>query len=113
MGTSHIGEVGGVDDAHAWLFDLLPSRSGAYDADLLFAALGWARRSMDEEKRETKEGTHSATFSAVAAQPDGSLWGNLHLAVGSSEHQYDTFMAWSPSGQRLRIKLPGADMANA
>jgi hypothetical protein len=112
QGTSHIGVVGGVDDAHAWVFELLPSRSGGYDAQLLFAALGWKRPSIDEE-RETKEGTYSGYFGGLVQQPDGSLWGNVHLAIGSSGIEKDMFMAWSPSGARLRIKLPGPDMAGA
>ena len=113
--TDTIGEVGGIDEAHAWAL-LHYSTGRGEDASILWYAFP---KGHTLETPRGQEGMFG--LSHVIAQPDGVLWAfgrhSMYLDIPGDSHdpnaKHDRYFAWSPLGEPLKINLPGPDMANA
>lgn len=101
-----MGKVGGVDAEHAWVLHLTPSRGEGYDGTLRFAAKRWKNQFLSE-------GQHDYWVDNPIEQPDGVIWAFANAVGYSEEASTDHFVAFSPSGDRVKAHLPGRDMAHA
>ncbi len=113
--ADHIGEVGGIDDAHALVQVRLSTGRGEDVSDVLAQTLKW-------QALPTPHGQFgSYALTHLIPQPDGSLWAygahSMYLDIpgdsrdGNANH--DHYFAWSSAGEPLKINLPGPDMEGA
>ena len=115
LAADHIGDVMGVDEAHAYV-QLRLSTGRTEDASIVVAqALRW-------QQLPTPHGEYGRfALTHLLPQPDGSLWAfgehSMYLDIpGDSRDgnaQHNRYFAWSAAGEPLKINLPGADMAYA
>jgi len=117
--ADHIGEVGGRDEAQAWMqLRLSTGRS----EDISHVSVrnakndGWIALATPRGEYGAFGHTH------VIPQPDGALWiygaHTMYLDIpgdthGKDDESHDKYFAFSASGEPLKINLPGPDMAGA
>jgi hypothetical protein len=106
--SSYLSDVGGIDEAHAWVIEQSPTRGGDTTSVPRFAALQWKTG----PALSAAEYGYGYLLSNFIAQPDGSLWafGDHDMYMAPGEPSRKTF-AWSKDGAFLKVSLPGADMA--
>jgi hypothetical protein len=114
--ADHIGDVGGVDEEHAWVQLRLSTGRTEDMSHILLRTPEWRRL-------PTPQG-HFGFFglSHVIPQPDGGLWAygihSMYLDIPGDDIKnpdanHDKYFAWSAGGEPLKINLPGPDMKNA
>ncbi len=113
--ADHIGEVGGVDDTHAFVQVRLSTGRSEDISKVLAQSLKW-------QPLPTPHGQLGVyALGHLIPQPDGSLWAygehSMYLDVPGDNREpnanHNRYFAWSAAGELLKINLPGPDMAYA
>ncbi len=113
--ADHIGDVGGLDEAHAFV-QLRLSTGRTEDVSIVVA------RPPKWQALPTPQGQYGRyALAHLIPQPDGSLWAygahSMYLDIPGDSHDqnasHDRYFAWSADGEPLKINLPGPDMAYA
>ena len=117
MTGDHVGQVGGADEAHAWVQTRSSTGRGE---DFNFLQLRTTRGWTSLETPHGNLGFFSIT--RVFPQPNGTLWAYAHHSMyldipgdqgTPPEVSHDRYFAWSADGMPLTMNLPGADMQDA
>jgi hypothetical protein len=112
--ADHIGDVGGRDEAHAWIQLRLSSGRHEDMSDVRVKGTEW-------RILQTPSG-HFGFFGLthVIEQPDGSIWTygehSMYLDIPGDRPNAasnDKYFAWSATGEPLKVNLPGPDMKRA
>jgi hypothetical protein len=112
--ADHIGDVGGRDEAHAWI--QLRLSSGRHEDASEVRVKGTEWRTLQTPSGQF--GFFGLTH--VIEQPDGSLWTygehSMYLDIPGdrpNDASHDKYFAWSSTGDPLKVNLPGPDMKRA
>src|SRR5262249_24743560 len=116
MTTEHIGDVGGVDEAHAWMQLVEFTGRGEDRGEIFVRAPSWV-------PLKTPRGAQGQFgLTQLIAQPDGSLWvygaHGMYLDIPGDDlthpdADHDKYFAFSAAGEPLKMNLPGPDMKGA
>jgi hypothetical protein len=121
--ADHIGDVGGLDEARAWV-QLRLSTGRTEDASVVKVKAGAGNEWKALPTPHGQQGFFGITN--ILQQPDGSLWTygqhSMYMDIPGDApstnteemiYTHNKYFAWTVQGEPLKMNLPGPDMMNA